>query len=199
MDQCLACEFTDRKDSPVQVVEGINPYVLLTLILLFNSVLFKPFTAAWEHFNGCSSDGAKTETIFIRFSRCVGRTQDPRTVMKKPRWCCVRQKAGGMYIHLGLKAGLLRQLREIHTRATNFDIQMNVDGIRAYNNSRTQPFAIGIYCGKNKPDDAQQLMSDTVTELADVSVNGVSRVYQIHKLTNSSYDSSARAFLKQVN
>ncbi|GAA51575.1 hypothetical protein CLF_106398 [Clonorchis sinensis] len=43
-----------------------------------------------------------------------------------------------MYIHLGLKAGLLRQLRAIHTRVTNIDIQMNVDGIRAYNNSFTQ-------------------------------------------------------------
>ncbi|GAA48742.1 ribosome biogenesis protein NSA2 [Clonorchis sinensis] len=108
--------------------------------------------------------------------------RDPRTVMKTPRRCCVRQKAGGMYIHLGLKAGLLRQLREIHTRVTNIDIQLNVDGIRAYNNSRTQPFVVGIYCGKNKPNDAQQLMSDTVTELTDVLVNGVSGVYHIHTI-----------------
>ncbi|KAG5444795.1 hypothetical protein CSKR_204080 [Clonorchis sinensis] len=126
--------------------------------------------------------------------------KDPRTVMKTPRRCCVRQKAGGMYIHLGLKAGLLRQLREIHTRVTNIDIQLNVDGIRAYNNSRTQPFVVGIYCGKNKPNDAQQLMSDTVTELTDVLVNGVSGVYHIHtiRLVCIICDSPARAFLKQV-
>ncbi|GAA54764.1 hypothetical protein CLF_105381 [Clonorchis sinensis] len=117
--------------------------------------------------------------------------------MKTPRRCCVRQKAGGMYIHLGLKAGLLRQLREIHSRVTYIDIQMNVDGIRAYNNSRAQvcpilsriispflgqPLVIGLYCGKNKLNDAQQLMSDTVTELTDVLVNGVSGVYHIHTI-----------------
>ncbi|GAA56377.1 hypothetical protein CLF_110754 [Clonorchis sinensis] len=108
--------------------------------------------------------------------------RDPRTVMKNPRRCCVRQKAGGMYIHLGLKAGLLWQLREIHTRVTNIDIQMNVDGVRTYNNSRTQPFVIEIYCGKNNPNDAQQLMSYTVTELTDVLMNGVSGVYHIHTI-----------------
>ncbi|GAA50371.1 kinesin family member 3/17, partial [Clonorchis sinensis] len=94
--------------------------------------------------------------------------KDPRTVMKTPRRCCVRQKAVGMYIHLGLKAGLLRQLRELHTRVTNMDMQMNIDDIRAYNNSRTQvwpilyriistflgqSFVIGIYCGVK--DDPQ--------------------------------------------
>ncbi|GAA57504.1 COP9 signalosome complex subunit 6, partial [Clonorchis sinensis] len=110
------------------------------------------------------------------------RHKNPWTLMKIPRRCCVRQKAGGMYTHLGLKAGLLRQLREIHTRVTNIDIQMNVDGIQTYNNSRTQPFVIGINCGKNKLNDALQLMSDAVTELTDVLVNGVSGVYHIHTI-----------------
>ncbi|GAA55929.1 hypothetical protein CLF_109399 [Clonorchis sinensis] len=30
-----------------------------------------------EYFSGCSSDGAKAEPTFIRFSRCVGRAQEP--------------------------------------------------------------------------------------------------------------------------
>ncbi|KER24866.1 hypothetical protein T265_14330, partial [Opisthorchis viverrini] len=141
--------------------------------------------------------------------------KDPRTVMKTPRRCCVRQKAGGMYIHLGLKAGLLQQLREIQTTVTNIEIQINVDGIRAYNNSRTQvwpilsriispffgqPFVVGIYCGKQKPNDAHQLMSDTVAELTDVLANGVSGVCSTHtvRLQCIICDSPARAFLKQV-
>ncbi|GAA51738.1 hypothetical protein CLF_106721, partial [Clonorchis sinensis] len=107
---------------------------------------------------------------------------DTRTIVKTPRRCILRQKARAIYIHLGLKVGLLRQLREIHTRVINIDIQINIGGIRAYNISRTQPFVIGIYCDNNKPNDAQQLMSDAVTELTDVLVNGVSRVYHIHTI-----------------
>ncbi|KER28183.1 LOW QUALITY PROTEIN: hypothetical protein T265_13636 [Opisthorchis viverrini] len=49
--------------------------------------------------------------------------------MKTPRRFCGRQKAGGVYIHLGLKAGLLQQLRDIQTTVTNIEIQINVDGI----------------------------------------------------------------------
>ncbi|GAA50100.1 hydroxysteroid dehydrogenase-like protein 2 [Clonorchis sinensis] len=96
--------------------------------------------------------------------------KDPRTVIKIPRRCRLRQKAREMHIHLGLKSCLLRQLREIHSRVENVTIQMNVGGSRAHNNSRAQPFVTGIYCGKNKPNDVQHLMSDTVTELTDVSM-----------------------------
>ncbi|GAA32882.2 hypothetical protein CLF_111425 [Clonorchis sinensis] len=126
-------------------------------------------------------------TIQCRLNAGCQRRLDPRTVTKTPRRCRVRQKAGGMYIYLGLKAGLLRQLHEIHTRVTNIDIQMNVDGIRAYNNSGTQPFVIEVYCGKNKPNDAEQLISDTVTELTDVLVNGASGVYHIHTIRLLAY------------
>ncbi|GAA54746.1 hypothetical protein CLF_105278 [Clonorchis sinensis] len=138
-----------------------------------------------------------------------------RTAMKTPRRCFVQKKAGETYIHLRLKAGLMWQLREIHTGVIHIDIQMKVDGIRANNCSYTQlwpilfriispfigqSFVIGIYCGKNKPTDVQQFVSDTVTDLTDVLVNGVSGVYHIHTVRPSCIvcDSNARAFLKQM-
>ncbi|GAA55975.1 hypothetical protein CLF_109521 [Clonorchis sinensis] len=84
----------------------------------------------------------------------------------------MREQAGGTFAHFGMRADLLRKLREVHSRVINVDSQRNVDGILAFNNSRSQlwpivcrlifhfighPFAVGIYCGNNKPSDADGL------------------------------------------
>ncbi|KER26738.1 hypothetical protein T265_06099 [Opisthorchis viverrini] len=117
--------------------------------------------------------------------------------MKTPHRCCVRQKAGGVYIHLVLEAGLVRQLRGIRTRAKNADIQMNVGGILACSISRTQlwptsshktspffgqPFVVGIHCvGGRLSERCIRSLKHSTRHLVCIIC-----------------DSPARAFLKQA-
>ena len=75
--------------------------------------------------------------------------KDPRTLLRTPRHCCVKRKAGGTYVHLGLQSGLLMVLRDLYKPIAEAELQINIDGMSAYNSSRTQVWP--ILCRLIKP------------------------------------------------
>ncbi|XP_063931836.1 uncharacterized protein LOC135143826 [Zophobas morio] len=71
---------------------------------------------------------------------------------------------------------------------------------RLIKNSKTSPFIIGIFCGTSKPKPLPNYLSDFVTELKELLVNGFeynNRKYavEIHSFV---CDSPAKAFIKCV-
>ena len=63
--------------------------------------------------------------------------KDPRTILRTPRHCRMRSIAGGVYVHLGLKAGLLNSLNAAELCETGIKIQVNFDGLQLYSSSST--------------------------------------------------------------
>ena len=140
--------------------------------------------------------------------------KDPRTLLQTPRYCRLRKIAGGSYVHIGLKAGLIHILRDVEDNITEVGIQLNVDGMRAFNSSRCQlwpiqcrlvhpflcrPFVVGVYCGKQKPTDVHAFMAEALTELSELLEQGLCLPWKctVHP-RGVICDSPTRAFLKQI-
>lgn len=109
--------------------------------------------------------------------------KDPRTFLQTPRTVQITPMPPGSYVYLGLKAGLLKILKNIKCRGI-IDIAINIDGLPLAKSSGSELypiigvaaskiFTIAIYHGNEKPYDFNEFIKDFVDEAADLSQNGL--------------------------
>ena len=94
-------------------------------------------------------------------------------------------------------------------------LQINVDGLPLFKSSNEQfwpilglieedpcriPFVIGLYCGHSKPSDANEYLSDFITEMGKLASDGLDYQSDFHQIEISAFvcDAPARAFLKNI-
>jgi len=138
---------------------------------------------------------------------------DVRTLRKTPTLHQLRPISGGHYYHLGLVNGLLYLLQHTDTKVDHIELQVNVDGIPLYKSSSTslwpilvyvrnmkfsEPFVVGIFCGREKPGSAAEYVKEFVDEAFHVMQHGLVVDEKTITVTIHSFicDAPARAFLK---
>jgi len=141
--------------------------------------------------------------------------RDPRTLLKTPQHYVIKNVGGGQYSHVGLSKGLSNIVNKDVSAAKGLELQINVDGIPLFkstnislwpilcsvNNSvDKEPFLVGLFCGKEKPSNAREFLSDFVAEashlLAYGLVVGSTKIpVAIHSFI---CDAPARAFMKGI-
>ena len=66
--------------------------------------------------------------------------------------------------------------------------------------TRPQPFVVGLFSGKSKPGNVYEFLKDFVEEMGDLEGNGLMHDNKVYAVAVSSVicDAPARAFLKQI-
>ena len=142
--------------------------------------------------------------------------RDPRTLLCTPKACSEVNIGSGVYVHLGLVDGLRKQLQMGPIDVQNeVAVSLNIDGLRVFNNSRTQlwpilgmlceprslaPFVVGIFCGQSKPSDVKCYLQQLIMELQEIMTSGIvvlGRHLRV-KLQCVICDTPARCFIRQV-
>ena len=142
--------------------------------------------------------------------------RDPRTLLCTPKACSEVNIGSGVYVHLGLVDGLRKQLQMGPIDVQNeVAVSLNIDGLRVFNNSRTQLwpilgmlceprslalFVVGIFCGQSKPSDVKCYLQQLIMELQEIMTSGIvvlGRHLRV-KLQCIICDIPARCFIRQV-
>jgi len=140
---------------------------------------------------------------------------DSRTLTKTPLHHDIVEISGGQYCHIGLKVVLLHFVRRYSVVVDCLELQINVDGVPLFRSSNTslwpilclirnvaavEPFLVGLFCGKHKPNNPAEFLSPFVCEADNLIEHGLivddKRVeVKIHSFV---CDAPARAFLKGI-
>lgn len=140
---------------------------------------------------------------------------DSRTLLETPRNIKKRKLNNGEFCYFGLKNILKIILSQIPENFGNkLDISFNIDGLPLFNSSNLQfwpilgliknfksnPFAIGIFCGRSKPQSLELFLEDFVDELLYVLQEGFEVNNKRYHITIHSFvcDAPARAFIKCI-
>ncbi|KAK4886207.1 hypothetical protein RN001_002478 [Aquatica leii] len=117
---------------------------------------------------------------------------DCRTLLKVEKNIVVKKLNSGEYCHLGL----FYQLKNF---LTNSNIQLwPILGIVV--NYKSDPFAIGIFCGTSKPLPLESYLKDFLDELEDILTTGIYIEHKRYlvKIHSFVFDAPARSFLKRI-
>ncbi|XP_058451148.1 uncharacterized protein LOC131430301 [Malaya genurostris] len=139
-----------------------------------------------------------------------------RTLLKTSRKATtdIINVGGGHYWYNGLQKCIIDYFRYIE-HAISISININIDGIPIYKNSKSQfwpilfnisefpeakPMTIALFFGNSKPESLEEFLRPLVNELQDVLMHGIS-VNNHHitvRLRCFICDTPARAFIKGV-
>jgi hypothetical protein len=139
--------------------------------------------------------------------------KDPRTLLKTPTHYSVKKMCGGEYSYLGLAKGLSHFVTNSVIEGGCLELQINIDGIPLFKSSSSslwpilcfvmnaavkEPFVVGVFYGKEKPDNAADFLSDFVMEVSDLIANGINVGNKTYGVSIHSFvcDAPARAFVK---
>ena len=166
--------------------------------------------ASWATRNKCTR-AALNELLDIFRGQGHRLPKDARTLLQTPQKVETLEKCGGQYRYFGIASGLLKIL------AQNPDFQddciqmcINIDGVPLFKSSGTQlwpilcsfhcfqPFIVGIYCGRAKPDSVDEYLADFLAELQQLTRDGIKSSGKTIRLVIKAFicDAPARAFLK---
>lgn len=140
---------------------------------------------------------------------------DFRTLLCTPRTIKCIDVAPGKYYHFGLMSGLKKSIDRYFPKdkiPNKILYNVNIDGLPLAKSSSdqiwpilgsicidfyTEPFAIGIYSGKEKPRDCDEFLSDLVEDVNMTQQNGiiVDKKCISCKLNVFTCDASAKAFI----
>ena len=142
---------------------------------------------------------------------------DARTLMHTPRSFNIKQVAGGgEYVHFGVQCGIEKLYSGGYLQNTDsLALQFNIDGIPLFkstntalwpilcsikNSGNTEPFVVGIFCGRSKPSDIDAFLADFVSEMKILLQDGVELSETRFEVTVHSFvcDTPARAMIKNV-
>ncbi|XP_070182273.1 uncharacterized protein [Littorina saxatilis] len=146
--------------------------------------------------------------------------KDSRTVMKTPRSLDVKEIGGGSYFHFGIVAmltNIVPAFSHLVLRGTRLLIQVNIDGLPLFKSSgiqlwpilgrvcqpfQSEPFVIGLFCGKQKPTILGEYLDDFVSEMGQLQRGpidvGLGDPVNDVNIACFICDAPARAFIKQV-
>lgn len=153
----------------------------------------------------------------IRTHSCLASLpKDSRTILQTPRSSSlIHNIAGGEYLHIGIKNGILSILREtsanlipnkflidFHTDGATLDaqgkIQMWPIQIRIANIPYSKPEIVGIWRGSSKPTDCNEFLKSFIDEFLELSnLGGVSYGEILYSIEIRCFiaDAPARAFI----
>lgn len=147
--------------------------------------------------------------------------KDARTLLStgKVHTCSdgIRKIDGGSYYHFGIASGVISKLAfdsKLHAE-DHILLQINIDGLPLFKSSNMQfwpilgllkgsfpstPFVIGLFSGKAKPKNPEDFLTEFVSEMLELQLNGITLNGQVYKISIQAFvcDSPARAFIKQV-
>lgn len=113
---------------------------------------------------------------------------DSRTLLETPRNIKTKQLNNGDFYYIGLKNTLKSIVSQTAENFENkLDISFNIDGLPLFNSSNLQfwpilglvknfksnPFAIGIFCGRSKPQPLELFLEDFIDELLYLLQEGI--------------------------
>ena len=141
--------------------------------------------------------------------------KDPRTLLKTFTQHTIKTIGGGEYCHVGLMKGISSLLGSYPHTFDRIELQVNVDGIPLFKSFNTtlwpilcsiinvgakNPFIVGLFCGKEKPESAAEFLSDFVAEVGDLITNGFILESNVLPVVIHSFvcDAPARAFIKGI-
>jgi hypothetical protein len=117
---------------------------------------------------------------------------DSRTLKQTPRSVTKIEMKGGLYVHIGVRLGLERNVSLISTNNERIRLNIGIDGLPILRNQLTpilgninntgEVFVIGLFYGKSKPQDIEEFLTPFITEMEDVMQNGFAhnnRLYSV--------------------
>lgn len=121
---------------------------------------------------------------------------DPRTLLSY----AVRElsQQHGHYFHFGIASGIDLDL-DICQPDAAISLQFNVDGLANSLGAKSEPFVVGLYCGKKKPVDLNEFLCDFVDDLKCPLLQDIEKS-SIHKdviVDCFVCDAPARAYIKK--
>lgn len=139
--------------------------------------------------------------------------KDARTIKKTPR----NGPQSTDFAHFGLARGIQRKCGQRWTGKASKEIllQLNMDGIPLFKNSRIQfwpilckivngpdrnPFVVSVYCGVSKPPSLSEYLSPFIGEMTEIEKNGL-RIGERHctvRIESIICDAPARSFVKAI-
>lgn len=141
--------------------------------------------------------------------------KDCRTLLKSTstKFLNIREVKPGIYYHFGIKKGIQRYSSMLTTNE-QIKIAIGIDGLPISKSSsgqlwpilayiiphRKYVFPVGIYYGKEKPQDSNDFLSDYITEIIDLSMNGININNEIKMVTIELMccDAPAKSFVLRV-
>jgi hypothetical protein len=148
---------------------------------------------------------------------CPDIPRDARTLLRTPKlFNVVSVEGDGEYVHIGVRrgveelyeAGFLRDMDRL-------ELQFSIDGLPLFksssttlwpilclvkSNERTDPFVVGMFCGKSKPTNVEEFLAPFVREMQDLLANGIELADTQFAISIHSFiaDAPARAMLRNV-
>lgn len=116
----------------------------------------------------------------------INLPQDPRTLLSTPRHIFSKSVAPGTYSHIGIKNAVEKIINFLDNKPEKINLLINIDGLplsKSFNN-QIYPIlcslaeypqyvsVIGIYHGYEKPNNANDFLSDFVVEATELSEQG---------------------------
>ncbi|XP_058128660.1 uncharacterized protein LOC131292916 [Anopheles ziemanni] len=142
--------------------------------------------------------------------------KDARTLVRTPKVAHEIQKVtGGKFWYQGIEVALKNYFNGGIPEATNFKLQICIDGLPLFKSSSTQfwpilvkveelkdcpIFVAGIFSGQKKPDNLESFLRPLVCELNELQLTGLNFFGKIVSVCVSAFiaDSPARSFIKSV-
>ncbi|XP_076050503.1 uncharacterized protein LOC143031030 isoform X1 [Oratosquilla oratoria] len=143
--------------------------------------------------------------------------KDPRTLIKIGKIDQIVQIQGGEYYHFGVATGILNQLtyRSDLLEQVVLKLHIIIDGLPLFKSAKTQfwpilglipgtaksqPFAIGIFCGDSKPGSVEEFLSYFIDEMRELKVNGIKYEDKTYQVVIKAFvcDAPARSFIKCI-
>ncbi|XP_065643386.1 uncharacterized protein LOC136084787 [Hydra vulgaris] len=148
-----------------------------------------------------------------KFEKC-DIPKDARTLIKTPSSIDVLSKCDGSYIYIGLKKGIddIFAINNVEVDTNFITIDVNIDGLPIQRSNNLQfwpilcsivniisfPFLVAIYSGSAKPSSVHDFLQDFVTEVNNLTFNGLVINEKHYKFNLRSFicDAPARAFVR---
>lgn len=116
----------------------------------------------------------------------INLPKDPRTLLSTPRHIFSKSVAPGIYSHIGIKNAVKNLINFLDNKPERINLLINIDGLPISKSSNSQIYpilcslaeypqyvsAIGIYHGYEKPNNANDFLSDFVIEATELSQQG---------------------------
>ncbi|CAH1107456.1 unnamed protein product [Psylliodes chrysocephalus] len=163
----------------------------------FNETMFLNKFKKWAFTNNVTHK-CINELIPIIKSGFPFLKNDARTILGTPRSTEIIHLENGEIVYFGLEKGILKRLGDGLKSCIKekIDLQINIDGIPIFNNSsiqfwpilirsedfkNTSPFAVAIFCGREKPNPIESFLNK-FTLLSAQLYDKFFVVYNVHSL-----------------
>jgi hypothetical protein len=144
--------------------------------------------------------------------------KDSRSLVNRSNYTCLvtEEIAGGSYCHFGIENGVVPVISEWQLQNTEpVQLHINIDGLPVFRSTNDQfwpilghlsncrtsnPFVIGIFHGKSKPNDLISYLKQFIAEFQKLQETGIvcnGKRFDI-ELSAVVCDTPARAFVKRV-